>query len=67
MKYPFLKLAIAAGAAVLIFSAVKKVKETMEKQAEKDAEAAEKAAEEALKIEAERSKTAELKVDQWSL
>ena len=50
MKHPFLKLALVAGAAALIYVSVKKSKEALKKakeQAAADAEMAEEAAKEA--------------------
>lgn len=58
MKHPFLKFALIAGAAALIYVSVKRSKEALKKakeQAAADAEMAENAAKEAEADEAENT------------
>lgn len=58
MKHPFLKFALIAGAAALIYVSVKKSKEALKKateQAAADAEMAENAAKEAEAADAENT------------
>lgn len=58
MKHPFLKFALIAGAAALIYVSVKKSKEALKKateQAAADAEMAENAAKEAETADAENT------------